>query len=483
MQEALLCDGCNLWQHRTCGTGVTRDNYRKAVREGVDIDWRCATCSSEQDCTADCSTDHPPDLAEVLVDNHTNEDSVNNSDCSNEAQAEALVEVITYEKVCASSQRGKHKLIDSQGYSYTFKRETNVGVHWRCAVRNKSVKCGMTIKEVNNTFIRGPNEHSHPPEACPGATSKVSKLIKHKAMEDVFRPALEIVEEVMLENIEPTMPTASLPAPINLARQANRKRQANRPAEPTDLTFEISEDNIPPNFLKFDINVGDRRHLVFATDEQCQLLAKAKKWYVDGTFKVVRRPFTQLFSIHAFMQYDGNVKQMPLLFVLMSGKRRKDYKKVFSRIKEITDGQLKVKEVVLDFEASVWRAIPEVFPDVVMRGCAFHWGQAVWRKVQELGLQTAYSNDNKTYKFVRQLLSLPYVPHEHIQGLFLRFYRKAVGSQPLLNLLEYVNTTWIRSEIWPPKAWCVFDRSVRTNNDVEGWHYRLNLKARKGQIK
>ena len=73
------------------------------------------------------------------------------------------------------------------------------------------------------------------------------------------------------------------------------------------------------------------------------------------------------------------------------------------------------------------------------------------------------------------------VPHEHVEGLFIKFYRKAVGSQPLLNLLEYVNTTWIRSEIWPPKAWCVFNRSVRTNNDVEGWHYRLNLKAHRGK--
>ncbi|XP_068230924.1 uncharacterized protein [Palaemon carinicauda] len=346
-QEALLCDGCNLWQHRTCGTGVTREDYRKAVREGVEIDWRCATCSSKLGNTADCITDHPPD--EALVDNLINEDSVNNGECLIEDQAQALVECITYEKVCASSQRGKQKLVDSQGYSYTFKRETTVGVHWRCAVRNKNVKCGMIIKEVNNSFIRGPSEHSHPPETCPATTSKVSKLIKDKAMEDVFRPALEIVEEVILENVDPTMPTASLPAPINLARQANRKRQANRPAEPVDLSFEISEEHIPPNFLKFDIHVGDRRHLVFATEGQCQLLAKAKRWYVNGTFKVVRQPFTQLFSIHAFMKYDGNVKQMPLVFVLMSGKRRKDYKKVFSRIKEILGEQLKVQEVICYF--------------------------------------------------------------------------------------------------------------------------------------
>ena len=150
--------------------------------------------------------------------------------------------------------------------------------------------------------------------------------------------------------------------------------------------------------------------------------------YVNGTFKVVRRPFTQLFSIHAFMECDGNVKQMPLLFVFnVWYKRRRDYKKVFNRTKEILDGQLKVKEVILDFEASVLRAIPEVFPDVVMHGCAFHWGQAVWRKVQELDLQSAYTNDKKTYKFVRQLLSLSYVPDEHVGLFFLDFIEKQSG--------------------------------------------------------
>lgn len=50
----------------------------------------------------------------------------------------------------------------------------------------------------------------------------------------------------------------------------------------------------------------------------------------------------------------------------MFGKRHRDYKKVFNMSKEILDGQLKVKEVILDFEASVLSAIPEVFPDVVM---------------------------------------------------------------------------------------------------------------------
>ena len=66
----------------------------------------------------------------------------------------------------------------------------------------------------------------------------------------------------------------------------------------------------------------------------------------------------------------------------------------------------------------------------------------------------SFSTFKKTYKFVRQLLSLPYVPDEHV-GLFLKFYRKAVGSQPLLNLLEYVNTTWIRSDTASQSLVCI----------------------------
>ena len=40
-QEALLCDGCNKWQHRKCNSGVARDVYRNAVQKDKDIPWKC----------------------------------------------------------------------------------------------------------------------------------------------------------------------------------------------------------------------------------------------------------------------------------------------------------------------------------------------------------------------------------------------------------------------------------------------------------
>ena len=68
------------------------------------------------------------------------------------------------------------------------------------------------------------------------------------------------------------------------------------------------------------------RHNIFATPDQLQLLSRSKTWYLDDTFKIIRPSdvFDQLFGV---VEKDERIKQVPLAFVFMSRKRKKDYKK------------------------------------------------------------------------------------------------------------------------------------------------------------
>jgi len=50
------------------------------------------------------------------------------------------------------------------------------------------------------------------------------------------------------------------------------------------------------------------------------------------------------------------------------------------------------------------------------------------------------------------------------------------------SLVTYVNETWVTSRLWPASCWSAFQSLVRTNNDVEGWHNRLNRKTRNGKL-
>ena len=86
-----------------------------------------------------------------------------------------------------------------------------------------------------------------------------------------------------------------------MARAANRLRQRLRPADPKALDFQLMEDCTPEGFFQADVYVKERWHLIFATVEQLTTIAKAKSWYIDGTFKLVHQPFQQLVTSNALV--------------------------------------------------------------------------------------------------------------------------------------------------------------------------------------
>ncbi|CAH1802776.1 unnamed protein product, partial [Owenia fusiformis] len=68
----------------------------------------------------------------------------------------------------------------------------------------------------------------------------------------------------------------------------------------------------------------------------------------------------------------------------------------------------------------------------------------------------------------------------HISDAFQQLESRSTGAvQPLVS---YMKQTWITSTTWNPEAWSVFNQPIRTNNDTEGWHRRMNGKAGRSNL-
>ncbi|XP_006814468.2 uncharacterized protein LOC100373162 [Saccoglossus kowalevskii] len=181
------------------------------------------------------------------------------------------------------------------------------------------------------------------------------------------------------------------------------------------------------------------------------------------------------------MKKDEVTKQIPLCFALMSGKSKSDYKAVMRAVKELLPADILLKEIMADYEEAIWRAARDVFDGVEIKGCSFHWRQAVYRKVQAVGLHQSYMKKDATYKLLRQVLALPYLPEELILDMFEKLREKATTDK-LKEVFNYVDRQWIRSSVMPPSTWNCYLQTVRTNNDLEGWHSRLNKRGKKANL-
>lgn len=63
------------------------------------------------------------------------------------------------------------------------------------------------------------------------------------------------------------------------------------------------------------------------------------------------------------------------------------FSKVLEAILSLLGKEMRLNSVVVDYEKSMWAALRLVLPEVDIKGCLFHFNQALYQKVQEIGLQ------------------------------------------------------------------------------------------------
>ena len=182
---------------------------------------------------------------------------------------------------------------------------------------------------------------------------------------------------------------------------------------------------------------------------------------------------------------------VPVCFMLMSRRTARDYKKkVFKEIFRIAGPELQVQEFVLDLERAIWRGVEDVFPNVSMFGCVFHWAHAVFRQLKQLGLVYLLNRKTESYVlFLKKVLSLHLLPFEKISKAFaelrvesLKLPVNVTQADLISKFFKYVEKQWISNPIWPTSKWASFNQKTRTNNDAKGWHNRVNIRTRQSDL-
>ena len=131
---------------------------------------------------------------------------------------------------------------------------------------------------------------------------------------------------------------------------------------------------------------------------------------MDGTFQTCPSLFYQIFSIH-IIKFG---QTFPMVYALLPNKQRHTYNKAFLMLKEAAqnlDLELNPSTVMSDFELALIQAVELHFPNAQHRGCYYHFMQAIWRKVESLGLQEEYrAEDSALKKFVQKMAATTFCP-------------------------------------------------------------------------
>ncbi|CAF0911499.1 unnamed protein product, partial [Rotaria sordida] len=161
----------------------------------------------------------------------------------------------------------------------------------------------------------------------------------------------------------------------------------------------------------------------------------------------------------------------PCVFALLPDRKKLIYQQLFQELNAIALSMgrtWKPEQIMSDFETSLIPAVSAEFPESAHKGCYFHFNQCMYRRIQLLGLATAYSQDESVRSCCRKLMALPLLP---IQEAKTSFYNLRATADPavkkqLRDLFLYFDDYWINNI--SIEMWNVHDYQHRTNNICEG---------------
>ena len=377
-----------------------------------------------------------------------------------------------------TSTKGGVKLL-YEGFVYVkSKILKSVDVSFECEMRCNSKQCKARLSVRGDSVVGRFNDHTHSPDIGRPEALKIRQSIKRCAVDSEETPQQVITQE--LRDVTDSA-AVKLPTICSIRRCIHRYRHdaGNAPANPqTRVDLELPEGCTRTlageQFLLFDNGAVEDWILLFSTDSLLLTLETPLDWFCDGTFKVVPGLFYQLFTIHAMT--NGHI--VPCVFALLPNKQQVTYVTLLHGLCGLNP-ELSPRSVMIDFEVASRNALQEVFPDVRIQGCFYHLSQAIYWKVQSIGLQQEYQTNEDLNIKISMLAALAFVPvHEIVESLEHLADSMPEEAQPIIYYFEdtCIGRQQCRGCRHPPPfaydMWSAHNRVEqglpRINNHVEG---------------
>lgn len=393
-------------------------------------------------------------------------------------------------------------ILAHRGYLYNLhsRNSNRTKLYWVCRRKPNCTKRAIsTAPNANTVHVSKAVDHDHPPSQEEVEALRRCIALKRAAENEPVAGPSQIIQRE-LEGV-PSGVLPFLPLRESLKRNMNKRRQKKFLINPKSLADlqalpqEVRVTTTGEQFLIFD-SYDDHdsddeddfdRIIVFSSKSHLKLLSRSATWYIDGTFGTAPNIFTQIVTVH------GEYQDKALVFVysLLPNKRKESYELILTSIVQQCsnygwDG-VEPSVIICDFEMSIIRAVQSTFPRATIRLCYFHLKQSAWRKIQEMGLQTAYNSeeDNTTRQKFGELLSLAFVPVEEVSPTFDVLLRTI--PRQMIDFAKYFQRTYIGTQVrgrrravvarYQPVLWNQFqaarNNEPRTNNKTEAWHTRF----------
>jgi hypothetical protein len=169
---------------------------------------------------------------------------------------------------------------------------------------------------------------------------------------------------------------------LRLMRKA-RWRRARFPKNPTSIQEAIDTFNrqlstanpISKNFSMGQCNEEEGFIIFFCQDEDLRkFLSETKAVQSDATFRTTPKLFYQ--SLWLFFERSDLL--FPFCCILMSGKSRELYDKVFNELKNFLPA-MAPDFLMSDWEQALRGSLQDLFPEASWSGCHFHVAQSMYR--------------------------------------------------------------------------------------------------------